>query len=183
MARAGYCLRSVLGKLPLILMFAVAPRTAARFSSRFVGGRCRPLALQPPLFAARSSTNPATVSPLFGRPFTNDSYKKPLVVVKESSTENDQNVTGVDTCKDDDNQNVTLDTNADDKNTTGDSKDQKHSLHGALHQVEHRATEKGGIELSRLAAEEAMKIVERSAQRTRAAARGLERSAERVGYV
>jgi hypothetical protein len=51
--------------------------------------------------------------------------------------------------------------------------------------VEHRATEKGGIELSRLATEEAMKIIERSARRGRAiehaAELGLERATERLG--
>jgi len=181
MARDAGC-SSYLALLPrrsiVFLMALVAivmlPRTVARFSGA---------ALQP-LFAVARTRDPAVLSPLFGRPLCTTVEKKVTATIK-APVEQNQNVT-LDPANNDSatppNQNVTA---VKTSTTKPDSKDHKESLHGALHQVEHRASEKGGIELSRLATEEALKILKRSAERgaleRRALERGAERAAERIG--
>ena len=112
---------------------------------------------------------------------SNDSYKKPFTAPKDLSFKKQPN--------DASDAANTLDKDTRRTRTTRQlqtsNDNHKDSLHGALHQVEHRASEKGGIELSRLATEEAIKIIERSAQRGRAiehaAELGLERVTERLG--
>jgi hypothetical protein len=175
MARVAYVLLEKKFLFVLIMLVFLLSRSVASFSRRtiYLGGRCHHrLALQP-LFAVARPSDPAVLSSLFGRHMSNDSFKKPFAASKELSLKKQSNVT-------------LMDSSADKNATTADSNDEhKDSLHGALHQVEHRAKEKGGIELSRLAAEEAIKIIERSAQRGRAiehaAELGLERVTERLG--
>lgn len=179
MARVAYILVEKKYRFVLIMLVFLLSRSVASFSRRtiYLGGRCRHRRALQPLFAVARPSDPAVLSPLFGRHMSSDSFKKTFTASKELSLKKQSNVTLMDSSAD---KNATTDA------TTADSNDEhKDSLHGALHQVEHRAKEKGGIELSRLAAEEAIKIIERSAQRGRAiehaAELGLERVTERLG--
>ena len=160
---------------------------AARFSAagRVLGRRQRPAVFQ--LTALARKRNPAVLSPLFMRPFSSDGHNKGHPT--ENFSLQNRNVPPVpDTDKISSVHNETASTDTE-KTLSAPTEDHNDSnipsLHDAVHQVEHRAKEKGGIELSRLAAEEAIKLLKRSAERGRALEHavemGAERAIERVG--
>lgn len=161
--------------LMTLLTTMMTPRVAAKFSGLFavgrsrVGGRYQAVALQ--LLAVSRPTDPATLSPLFGRPLLN-------VIRAVNTTNHDQNITvGKDPDGDQNEKAKNVCESEAPPISTPHGKGHDDSLHGAVHQVEHRASEKGGIEISRKIAEEAVKMLKR---RT-ALERGVERAAERMG--